>query len=403
MAKLSDAKARNIKPEDKPLLHGAVTGLSLHPSPKKGNGKWVLRYTSPITNKRRNAGLGTYPEISIIEAGQLGINFRVELAKGIDPLENKKKVKKLQKRPTFSECAHKLHEELLPSWKNQKHGQQWINTLQTYAFPLIGNKMLDQIEPKDVADVLREIWLKKNETAMRLKQRIHAVLSWGWARGYCTHNPVDVVHHLLPPQPSKTIRTLHHPAMDWRQIPQFINYHIRTSSCAQIAPKMIEFLILTACRSGEVRGMKWCEIDFKNAIWTIPAQRMKAKVLHRVPLSKRALEILELQRGNDNEYVFPSDVSKGMVSDACLTVFIKRRSVQSNTDGKLATIHGFRSSFRDWCSENGYPQDLAECSLAHSIRNKVEAAYHRTDLLEKRRTLMEDWANFCCGSNNIEQ
>lgn len=403
MAKLSDTKARNIKPEDKPLPHGGVTGLSLHPSTQKGNGKWVLRYVSPITNKRRNAGLGAYPEVSIIEAGQLGINFRAELAKGIDPLEEKQKEKELQKRPNFSECAHILHQELLPSWKNHKHGQQWINTLKTYAFPLMGNMMLDQIQPKDIADVLREIWLEKPETAMRIKQRIHAVLSWGWAREYCLSNPVDVVHHLLPPQPSKTVRTTHHPAMDWREIPKFINDHIRTSPSAQIAPKIIEFLILTACRSGEVRGMKWSEIDFNNAIWTIPAERMKAKILHRVPLSKRALEILELQRGCNKEFVFPSDVSKGMVSDACMTVFLKRREVQSSTDGKLATIHGFRSSFRDWCSENGYPQDLAERSLAHSIRNKVEAAYHRTDLLEQRRTLMEDWANFCSGSNNIEQ
>nr|WP_202114998.1 site-specific integrase [Gilliamella sp. Pas-s27] len=256
--------------------------------------------------------------------------------------------------------------------------------------------LLDQIQPKDVADVLREIWLEKPETAMRLKQRIHAVLSWGWAREYCASNPVDVVHHLLPPQPSKTVRTEHHPAMDWREIPKFINDHIRTSPSIQIAPKIIEFLILTACRSGEVRGMKWDEVNFDNAIWTIPANRMKAKILHRVPLCKRALEILELQKGFNKEFVFPSDVSNGMVSDACMTVFLKRRKIQSSTDGKLATIHGFRSSFRDWCSENGYPQDLAERSLAHSIRNKVEAAYHRTDLLEQRRGLMEDWSRFCC-------
>ncbi|WP_392563554.1 tyrosine-type recombinase/integrase [Orbus wheelerorum] len=395
MAKLSDTKARNIKPEDKPFAHGSITGLSLHPSTQKGKGKWVLRYVSPVTNKRRNAGLGTYPEISILEAGQLGMKFRSELSKGIDPLEEKCKKEKIIKNPTFSECAVILHKELLPSWKNYKHGQQWINTLRTYAFPIIGNMMLNQIQPKDVADVLRKIWLEKPETAMRLKQRIHAVMSWGWARGYCASNPVDVVNYLLPPQPSKALRTAHHPAMDWRDIPEFITTYIHACPSHQITPKIIEFLILTACRSGEVRGMRWNEIDVDNKVWTIPAHRMKAKILHRVPLSKRALDIIVSQTNNNSEFVFPS--TKGSeISDACMTVFIKRREILSTEKGRLATIHGFRSSFRDWCSENGYPQDLAEKSLAHSIKNKVEAAYHRTDLLEQRRSLMADWAKFCC-------
>ena len=397
MAILTDTKARSLKPEDKPISHGAVTGLCLHPSGSKGRGKWVLRYVSPQTGKRRNAGLGVYPEVAIAEAAKLAIAMREQIRQGVDPLDVKSKREEAEIPLAFEQAAMQLHNELLPSWKNAKHGQQWINTLDQYAFPQLGLLALDQISPGHVADVLRPIWLDKAETASRVKQRIHAVMAWGWAHGLCTSNPVDVVHHLLPAQPSKSVRTQHQPAMPWRQLPTFITTHLCIGGRPDVTRLLLEFLILTAARSGEVRGMTWQEVDWDTATWTVPADRMKAKVVHRVPLSKRARQILECCQGLHEVLVFPSPRAQAELSDMVLTSFLRRVQAPSDTPGRIATAHGFRSSFRDWCSEHGYSRDLAERALAHTVQNKVEAAYHRTDLLEQRRSMMDAWSVFVQG------
>ncbi|MFZ6745954.1 tyrosine-type recombinase/integrase [Undibacterium sp. JH2W] len=394
MAILTDAKARNMKPDSEILPHGGITGLALHPSTTKGSGKWVLRFTSPITDKRRKAGLGSYPEVGIAEAAKLAAQMRELIAKGIDPLLEKEKDKDAPKIPTFQKAAEILHADLLPGWKSKKHGQQWINTLVEYAFPAIGNLPLDKIQPRHIADVLRPIWLDKAETASRVKQRLHAVIAWGWAHGHCQSNPVDVVTHLLPQQPSKSVRTQHHPAMPWRNIPDFLARHVCSEQFENVTRAMLEFLILTAARSGEVRGMKWSEVDFGKAIWTVPAERMKAPFVHRVPLSQPAISILRKQMGKHDELVFPSPRDEVELSDMALTEFLRDANALSDTPNRVATAHGFRSSFRDWCSENGHSRDLAERSLAHQVENKVEAAYHRTDLLEQRRPLMQAWADF---------
>lgn len=402
MAILTDAKARNIKPDSPALSHGGITGLSLLPTKTKGCGKWVLRYVSPVTGKRRNAGLGSYPEVGIAHVGKLASTMREKLAQGIDPLEEKATASQKLVIPTFKEAAITLHSELLPGWKNAKHGQQWINTVTTYAFPKLGKMPLDQIQPRHIADTLRPVWVTKAETASRLKQRLHAVMAWGWAHGFCTSNPVDVVEHLLPQQPSKTVRTQHQPAMPWIDVPAFVQKKLIASARYDVTRPMLEFLILTAARSGEVRGMKWAEVDWLNAIWTIPSTRMKAQLQHRVPLSARALEILRQQQGRHEELVFPSPRDQIELSDMTLTSFLRRCEAPSDTEGRFATAHGFRSSFRDWCSEHCYPRDLAERALAHVVQNKVEAAYHRTDLLEQRRPLMEAWSQFVASNKNIE-
>jgi len=397
MAILSDTKARNIKPNDPQLAHGGITGLVLIPAKTKGHGKWVLRYVSPVSGKRRNAGLGTYPEVGIADVGRTATAMREQLAAGIDPLEAKKIETSTPQMPTFKDAATFLHSELLPCWKNHKHGQQWINTLTEYVFPTIGGLLLNEIQPRHIADVLRPIWLTKAETAGRVKQRVHAVMSWGWAHGHCIANPVDVVNHLLPQQPGKSIRTEHQPAMPWREIPKFVRDKLRSASRNDVTRPMMELLILTAVRSGEIRGMRWSEVDLKAAIWSIPADRMKAKQPHRIPLANRAIEILKKQQGMHEELVFPSPRDKVELSDMVLTAFLRREKASSDTPDRVATAHGFRSSFRDWCSENGYARDLAERALAHSISNKVEAAYHRTDLLDQRRPMMEAWSLFCTG------
>lgn len=403
MVTITDTKARNIKPADPAIPHGTITGLALHPSNTKGHGKWVLRYVSPVTGKRRNAGLGSYPEIGIAEVGKRASAMRIELAEGKDPLEEKAKSEEKPCIPTFKEAAETLHKDLLPGWRNPKHAQQWINTLTEYAFPKLGGKLLHEIQPGDVAEVLKPIWLTKAETASRVKQRIHAVIAWGWAHGHCQSNPVDVVEHLLAQQPGKSTRTQHHPAMPWRDIPEFVKKHLRSGSRPEVTRTLLEFVILTACRSGEARGMTWDEVDLKAKIWTIPAARMKAALPHRVPLSLRVMAILESQKDQHETLVFPSIRDQVALSDMAITSLLRRLKAHSDTPGRIATAHGFRSSFRDWCSESGYSRDLAERSLAHTIRNQVEAAYHRTDLLEQRRGLLEDWEAFVLGKQAGKQ
>ena len=394
MALLTDTKARHIKPNDTPISHGGVTGLTLHPSSTKGRGKWVLRYVSPVTQKRRNAGLGSYPEIGIAEAAKLAQTMREQLSAGDDPLELKKAETTKIVIPTFEEAARKVHTELLPGWRNKKHARQWISTLEQHVFPAMGTVPLDAITPANVADVLRPSWMTIPETSGRVKQRIHKVMQWAWAHGFCSANPVDVVDHLLPQQVSASIRTEHQPAMPWKVIPLYIASRVYTEDRYNVTRGLLLFVILTACRSGEARAMEWCEIDFKRKIWTIPPSRMKGGVRHRVPLSQQAIGLLEQMRGLHEMLVFPSPRKQTVLSDMVLTSFLRKTKAISDTQGRFAVAHGFRSSFRDWCSEQRYPHDLAERALAHTIRNKSEAAYHRTDLLNERRPMMQAWADY---------
>lgn len=389
---LTDKQARALKAGDKPVFDGKVTGLIL--SPTKSGCKWILRFTSPASGKRRDAGLGTYPQTTIAEARDRAYAMRKMIDEGIDPIDQKNRDKEattLQAAVlTFEKAARVVHEELKPSWKNPKHAAQWIKTLETYVFPTIGHKKLDAITPKDCADALRPIWLEKAETASRTKQRIHAVMQWAWAHGHVSANPVSVIEHILPKQGA---RKTHQPAMPWRNVPAFSRAHLVDRLSLDSTRAALEFLILTAARSGEVRGATWKEFNFDEKTWTIPAERMKAQNPHRVPLSDRALQIVVELREQvvDDELVFPS-LGGRPLSDMALTALLRRVGAPSDTPGRVATAHGFRSSFRDWASENGYARDLAERALAHTISNQVEAAYHRTDLLEQRRPMMQAWA-----------
>jgi len=395
MPLITDAKARNIGPSDQAVPHGGVTGLALLPSAtQKGQGKWVLRFVSPVTGKRRNAGLGSYPQVGIASAGKLAREMREQIAAGRDPLEMKAADRAKPKPPTLQDAAEQLHRELVPGWKNPKHAQQWLNTLAEYAFPVVGSLPINEIQPRHIADVLRPIWLAKAETASRVKQRLHAVMAWGWAHGFNQANPVDVVTHLLPLQPGKAARQEHQPAMPWPTVPSFVQTELAGAGEFEVTRNALLFLILNASRSGEVRGMTWGEVDLRAKLWTIPAARMKAKQPHRAPLSEQSLRLLKRQEGHHDELVFPSVQARSVMSDMTLTALLRRAQALSDTPGRIATAHGFRSSFRDWCSEQGYARDLAERALAHTVKDKVEAAYHRTDLLEQRRPMMQAWADF---------
>ena len=393
---LTDLRAKRIAPGDKPIGDGAVRGLRLEPGPAKGQGKWILRFTSPSTGKRRDMGLGAYPEVGLAEARTRGLAARQAIANGNDPIGERGAARAARKAAaeamTFEQAARKVHEEQKPGWANKKHAAQWLNTLRDYVFPRIGNQKVAGLTPADFAEVLRPIWLTTPETATRVKQRCHKVMKWCWAHGLVSSNPVDNVGHLLPHRNGARERTAHQPAMPWRDIPDFVRSKLR-SGPHNVSRALLEFVVLTAARSGEARAMTWDEVDLGARVWTVPASRMKAKVSHRVPLSARALEILSEQRARhpQTNLVFPS--VRGLVlSDMALTKFLRDHKAHSGDPGRVATAHGFRSSFRDWASENGYPRDLAERALAHTVKNQVEAAYHRTDLLEQRRIMMEAWA-----------
>ncbi|NYH23954.1 tyrosine-type recombinase/integrase [Paraburkholderia bryophila] len=394
---LTDKQAKALQHGDKPVFDGKVTGLML--SPGKAGCKWTLRFTSPASGKRRDAGLGTYPEVSIADARDKALKMRRLLDAGKDPIDTRDREQEaasiVEAALTFEKAARKVHDELKPGWKNAKHAAQWLSTLETYIFPKIGAKKLDAVTPADCADVLRPIWLEKAETASRTRQRMHAVMQWAWAHGHIAANPVSVVDHILPKQSAKKE---HQPAMPWRDVPAFIEKHVAEFKQGEATRAAMLFLILTAARSGEVRGAVWDEFDLKKGIWAIPAVRMKAKEPHRVPLSEPALRLvtaLKEQKLHET-LVFPSPRGK-VLSDMVLTSFLRRVDAKSDTSGRVATAHGFRSSFRDWASEQGYARDLAERALAHTVANRTEAAYHRTDLLEQRRSLMEAWAKHVCG------
>lgn len=401
---LSDAKARKIKPGDKPISDGTVRGLYLFPGKTAGKAKWVFRFVSPETGKRRDMGLGSYPSVPLKDARGNALQARRLLENGRDPLNERQRLLQTEQRklalPTFAEAAQKVHSDLKAGFRNEKHANQWINTLEQYVFPSIGNKKVSNLSAADFAGALKPIWLEKPETASRVKQRCDAVMTWCAAHGFILASPVGVVSQLLPKQPRKRERVANQPAVPWRDVPAFVKgvLHCGPQTRSKL---MLEVLILTASRSGEVRLMEWSELDLVRGVWTLPAQRMKAKITHRVPLSPYLTELFEGLK--ENKYldatplVFPSR-NRTPVSDMTLTKCLRDYKVASDTRGRIATAHGFRSSFRDWASENGYPRDLAERALAHTIRNATEAAYHRTDLLDQRRDMMlawEEWVLSC--------
>ena len=403
---LRDVTAKAIKPNDKPIPDGTVTGLRLHPTKTKARGAWKLRFVSPETGERRDMGLGVYPDISINEARRLANKARSQIALGIDPISartNDKKTTLIEANIlTFADAAEKVFANSKAGWKNKKHQAQWINTLRTYVFPNMGHKLLSEIDVNDVAESLRPIWLTKAETASRVKQRIHHVLEWACAQQIIVGNPVNGVKHLLPKQPSTSLRVQNFPAMPWRIIPRFVEEDI--GDVDNVSRNLLLFVILTAVRSGEARKATWSEFDLKQRIWTIPASRMKAQAMHRVPLSGPVLKLLERQKqkSSKRDLVFPSPRAGGELTDMALTSFLRKHRAVSDTLGRSATAHGFRSSFRDWASENGYPRDYAERALAHTIKNASEAAYHRTDLLEQRRPMMESWAKHVISEKKVQ-
>lgn len=391
-------RARELSPIEvkrltEPGLHavGGVSGLFLRVAPG-GSRSWILRAT--VGSKRRDIGLGSFGDVTLSQARDKARTAREKIRDGIDPAEERRAarealIKAQAKALTFDEAARRCHEAKSNEFRNEKHRKDWINSLERYASPVIGNLSVAEVELAHVLEILEPIWTEKTETATRVRQRIEAVLTWATVRGYREgENPARWEGNLkeVLPNPSKVAKVKHHRALPWQEMGQFM---AKLRKREGMAARALEFAILTAARSGEVRLATWDEIDLKARTWTVPAERIKAGRKHTVPLSDDAVAVLEsLPRMKDSPYVFPA-ARGGALSDMALSAVCKRMGVD-------ATPHGFRSTFKDWArNRTSYADEVSELALAHVNSDATRAAYARDELLPKRKRLMGEWAKFC--------
>ncbi|WP_163560923.1 site-specific integrase [Halomonas sp. NO4] len=366
-----------------------------------GAKKWVLRFT--LKGKRREMGLGSFPDTGLADARRKAEHYRRLAKDGTDPIQARDVEQQENSTPTFTSCAARYIQSHRRSWRNAKHARQWVSTLKTYARPAIGHMPVDEIDTQDIVSILNPIWASKTETAKRVQGRIENVLDYAAAHKYRDEsNPARWRGHLdkLLAKPSRVKNVSHHPAMPYDEVAAFI---AELQGYTSISSKALQFLILTATRTSEVLRTEWPEIDLKNATWTIPAERMKARREHRVPLSTQAVSLLsDLPRVQGNPYVFPGARLGRPLSNMAMLQLMRGMGYGVGGNRGDYVPHGFRSSFRDWSGEvSSYPRDVAEMALAHTIENKVEAAYRRGDLFEKRRSMMQDWSDFITGTQCV--
>lgn len=369
--------------------HGDGNGLFLVVKPT-GSRSWIVRLTvkgrrnskgSPL---RTDLGLGGVDLVDIQEAREMALKYRALARKGVNP-----KMEYGRVVPTFEEMARDVHKERLPTWKNKKHGDQFINTLRDYTFPKIGKMSVADIEQPEVLSCLSPIWTLKHETAKRVAQRIKVVLDVAKSKGFRDgENPVTAIKDagVLPKVKQKV---KHHEAMKWGDVPAFFD-ELRDKNA--MSAQALMFTCLAGARTGEVLNATWDEFDLENATWTIPEGRMKGEIEHRVPLTPTMMEIVAPLKAMDSKYVFEGQKRHRPLSNMAMLMLLRRMKVEG------VTVHGFRSTFRDWASEvANAPRELAEMSLAHKVGSDVERAYARSDLLDKRRVLMERWARYVTG------
>ncbi|WGW02328.1 tyrosine-type recombinase/integrase [Tropicibacter oceani] len=379
--------AQRVRNATEPGKYFDGNGLYLLVKPN-GSRSWVQRIV--IRGKRREMGLGSAALVTLAEAREAALQNRKVARSGGDPIQAKQEALAVL---TFEEAARKVHEMHRPTWSNAKHAAQFLTTLETYAFPHIGPVKVGEVNTSDVLRVLTPIWTDKPETARRVRQRIGMVMKWAVAKGWRQDNPAEAISQALPKHDR---RKVHRKALPYAEVPGFLRA-VQASKAGAVTKLAIEFLILTAARSGEVRGAVWSEIDLSAAVWTVPAERMKAKREHRVPLSPRAVAILQAAQSlsDGSDLVFPGAKRGRPLWDATMSKLAREL-------GFDVDIHGFRTSFRMWAQEKtDSPREVAEAALAHTIRNQAEAAYARSDLFKKRRGLMELWAEAAAMVNNL--
>lgn len=413
VAELSAKEVRDLKYSGRGLnitySVGGVAGLLVQIT-STGARSWVLR--TMIGSKRREIGLGGFPDVSLSQARERAREAKEAIRQGIDPIEQRRAARAALKAEqarglTFAKAMEAYLEIKLTEFGNSRHRKQWRASLDAYAVPTLGPMLVSEISVHEIARALEPIWTTKTETASRLRGRIESVMAWATVQGHREgDNPARWRGNLdaILPKPSKVAKVTHHPALALADISSwFADLRKRDG----MATQALEFLTMTAARSGEVRGATWAEIDIKAALWTIPADRMKASKEHRVPLTADAVELLKaLPRMTGSEFVFPA-ARGGQLSDMSLSACMKRihkakpdRYLDSRS-GRPAVPHGIRSAFRDWASEHtDYPREMAEISLAHTVGSEVERAYRRGDQMEKRRAMMADWGKFL--NNGIE-
>lgn len=392
--KLTASFCRNVGPKKdskgKPRagLYGDGGTLYLNVS-KRGAKSWIQRIT--INGKRHDIGLGGFPVVSLAKARKRAFANRVAIADGRDLLAERR----LDKMPSFREATVATYEANKPRWRNGKHTVSWLQTLERHAYPTLADMPVDHITREDVLRAITPIWGTKQETARRVRQRIRTVLAWAQAHGYIAgDNPAgESIDGALPTMPKQQA---HYRALPYNEVVNALA--VVTASRASVSAKLaLRFLVLTATRSGEVRNAAWNEIDVERRLWIIPSSRMKANVEHRIPLSDAALDVLEQARmlNDGSGLIFPSPVRQGRsMSDMTLVKMLRDNGLAERT-----TVHGFRSAFRDWASEKtNTDHAVMELSLAHQVGGAVERAYARSDLLAKRRRLMDQWADYLTGT-----
>ena len=381
MERLTTARAKALS---EPGMYHADLTLYLNIA-RGGSKSWIQRIT--IEGKRRDIGLGPFPVIGLAEARRRAFANRVAVAEGRDPRADKRRAKV----PTFREAADKTYQALRPRWRNEKVARNWVQQLERHAIKRLGDIPVDRIGREDILAVLSPIWTDKPETARRVRRNVKATLQWCVANGYIDTNVAgDPIDGALPTMPAVK---RHLRAMPYQEVSAALD--TIEGSRASLAVKLaLRFVILTAARSGEVRLATWDEIDVDNAVWKVPAERMKAAREHRVPLSATALKVLKDAKAirDSSNLLFPSPVRRGQpMSDMTLI-----KALRDSGLADRATVHGFRSSFRNWCAETGKPREIAEAALAHVVGG-VEGAYFRSDLFVRRRHLMDQWASFLTG------
>ena len=386
----------NNKKEAGYYADGGNLYLRIAPGGTKG---WIFRFA--LDGKTRDAGLGPYPTVGLKEAREEAHRWRQLVAKGIDPIEARKEEQQAArldalKATSFEQCAEAFIESHEAGWQSEKHRRQWRSTLATYVFPVMGKASVGAIDTTLVQKALDPLWTSKPETAVRVRGRIESILDWAKVRGHREgENPARWRGHLdqLLPAKAKVRSVVHHAALPYREIATFAA-NLRADE--NLTARAMEFLILSATRMSETLNAVWKEIDLYERMWTIPVSRMKAGREHRVPLSARAIAILtDMAEIRQSDFVFPGAKKGEPFSPMALPKLLDRMGYAD------ITVHGFRSTFRDWAAEcTTFPREAAEMALAHAVPSAVEAAYRRGDMLEKRRQLMEEWGTYCCGKSD---